>query len=365
MATAQQHNTVGPNGAIIYDLSALKDDPFKDGFLTATAAYISNLTNMVSNQVSNNLTLSKTEADMLQKNADEAAKQANEIAAQEDAAQGAQDNSNLLGKVLGYLTGALMFIGGLISGDFAMMAMAVFTITMQASGGQQALENALPSNQALKGLCELAISFGEGVGFGGLGMALEKSITGIGLEAIAKTAETTVIKLGVTRFLSLFAQANMMNNTWMDLLSATGMSQDAATGLSIVIGLGSAIGASALAAKCGEGVWLELSKAMLSEQGLQTFQKIIFGLKVLSNLMQVGKSAAQIAEAEYIKQVADILAKLAVMQKFYTIVQAMTQQTQQAISVTQDGQSSFNQSFVDIAHTYPSLGQMWQQPRRV
>jgi hypothetical protein len=164
-------------------------------------------------------------------------------------------------------------------------------------------------------------------------------------------------------------QGFMLNNVWTDLMTKAGASPETAAGLSILLGLSTcALASLASSAFGGESSLQNLVNgkilAKLGDENFQYYEKALMGLKALSGAAGVAGGAMKMVQGKYQMEEAGILSDLGVLQKYYTILQGVVQQSQQAVTITQNGASSTNKAFVDIAETYPALAQMWAQPRK-
>ncbi len=95
-------------------------------------------------------------------------------------------------KIVSCVVGAVIFVIGALTADPALMMMGIFTTTMSATGGQQALDKHLSSNLGLKILEEVGIAVGFAIAFGGLGYAASSVATaGAGAAATAAADAST------------------------------------------------------------------------------------------------------------------------------------------------------------------------------
>lgn len=358
-------------GQQVYDLSVFQADPFKQGIIAATQAYISNLNSQLTNQSFETISLSQIQAGVITKYSEDAQKQAVQIGQELAAFNAASHSSGLLGSILGYIMGGMMFLVGCVTADPYMMGMGAVSIAMNASGAQQKLEDALPDNSLIKAAVEFGISAGEVAAFGGAGLAFENAVTEGGLAVVADAAGSTVGKLVATRVTSQLSQGLMMNNFWSDFLQGTHMmSAEDAQWAAMAIGITTSFGSAYLAAKNGtEGLLKDALQNKLIEKfgtdGTKYFDNLQKGFSMLQAMMNTAAGGMEIAQSGYMKQEANILDTLSGVQKLYDMEQTGTEMASDSINITQNGAATFAQDFGVIAQTYASLGNIFQKAIQV
>lgn len=337
--TTYDKKTTNSQGLQMYDLSVFKSDPFTQGIMAATAAYIAAVNQQQIDQTFNNLNLSKIQTDLMNKFMDASQQTATKIAAQVDAYNSAQSSSNFLSTFLGYLMGAINIIVGLLTADPTFVVMGIVGIVSTATNLQAKLADAIPDD-GWRALAEFGIAVGEaGLASGG----------------------------NLASFLIALPQFMMMNNVLTDAFTAAGMSPEDAMYLSMALSIPLMIMGGVAASKVASedaANWIsKLASVTLgkifSEEGLQFFQN---AMKLVERGMQVSSGAMQISEAGYQKQAAAIVEEMGLTQQFYTTLQGTTNMTQQAMSTTQNGAQALNQIYATMGDSFASLGRLLQDP---
>lgn len=337
--------TTNEHGAKIYDLSGFKNNPFGEGFLKATAAYIAQINTQQLDEVFKSMGLSKIESDLMSKYIEIAQGQSEKISAQLEAYQAQQRSANFLQTFLGYMSGALLVVAGFATADPGMILMGTMQIAMQASGGQKALQEALSDN------------FGQKAG----------------LEFLLSVGEAAVFSFGnKAKFVEFLSMELMMNNFWYDMGKATGMSDDSALGFSLFMGIatslgaaGYAKGATTVAEAAGGGASRSLRNLIkgLFDEGMSHYENVIKVANLVRHALQAASGGMQIAEAEMLKKAADILDKMADSRQFYTLIQGMTDLVQHAMTITQDSSSAVNRNYSEVDQNFTALARMFRDPR--
>lgn len=341
-------------------------------FIQATAEYMADLSETQSKQITNLSQILTYESQAQGALVDITKKQTEEVnqAYQE---QAEMQTSGLPDWVSKYLMPAFNFLLSALTLDPVMIGISGFSMSMQMSGLQQKLIQAVCGDNAGKAAAfEFGLSMGEAL-VGGLGSAakattvVEEEVEEEAMQTGGLASETFSGRLtssaNLKNVLSYLGQTLMQNNFWMDFFRGPcKMSDTAAMALGMVMGMGFTLGTSACAEENGLA---QAFKGRLQARWGDSFEKLLskmnLGLNLITSGLEVTSSAIAIQNGQVQEELADFTRSvMGPNASKLALYQSLLGEWTPTISLTQETMSQLASSAADQSRTFNSLAEMFR-----